>query len=113
MPKMVDSLLDKYLIEIKRIYGKHLKSVILYGSYARGDYTADSDVDIMILVDLKEDEIEKYLDDLSEVDYEYNVTYDIWIMPIVKNIEHFHYWSSSYQFYKNVCNEGVTLYEAA
>lgn len=30
-------------------------SVILYGSYARGDYTSDSDVDIMILVNLSEE----------------------------------------------------------
>ena len=34
----------------KETFGEQLDSVILYGSYARGDYTPDSDVDIMILV---------------------------------------------------------------
>lgn len=52
MPQTMHALLLSYLSEIKKIYGLHLKSVILYGSYARGDYTPDSDVDIMLLVDL-------------------------------------------------------------
>ena len=34
-----------------KMYGEHLRSVVLYGTYARGDDTADSDVDIMLLVD--------------------------------------------------------------
>ena len=33
-----------------RIYGDKLKGVYLYGSYARGDYRAGSDVDVMILL---------------------------------------------------------------
>lgn len=28
--------------------------MILYGSYARGDYTEDSDIDIMVLLDLSD-----------------------------------------------------------
>ena len=50
MPKTIQTLLADYLADIRKIYGNHLKTVILYGSYARGDYTADSDVDLMILV---------------------------------------------------------------
>ena len=32
----------------------HVRQIILYGSYARGDFRPDSDVDIMILVEIKE-----------------------------------------------------------
>lgn len=39
MQKIIQSLLPQYLSEVQKIYGSHLKSVILYGSYARGDYT--------------------------------------------------------------------------
>jgi predicted nucleotidyltransferase len=113
MSKRIHNLISQYLLEIQNIYGSHLKSVILYGSYARGDYTSDSDVDIMILVDLKDEEIDKYSDSLSELGFEYNVDYDIWMMPVVKNAEHFKYWASAYPFYKNVQEEGVTLYETA
>lgn len=113
MPKNIQSLLTEYLSEIQKIYGSHLKSVILYGSYARGDFTPDSDVDIMILVDLKDEEMEQYSDDLSELGFKYNVDHDIWMMTIVKNIEHSRNWVSVYPFYKNVLEEGVTVYEAA
>jgi predicted nucleotidyltransferase len=109
----VKNLISTYLENIQKIYGAHLKSVILYGSYARGDYNSDSDVDIMILVDLTDSEIEEFSDELSELVYEYNVENDIWIMPIVKNIDHFRYWENAYPFYRNVRQEGVVLYETA
>ena len=113
MPQTMQTLLARYVTEVQKIYGTHLKSVILYGSYARGDFTQESDVDIMVLVDLSEDKMDEYSDALAEVDYEYNVNYDIWMMPVVKNVEHFNRWVSAYPFYSNVQREGVVLYEAA
>ena len=56
---MINSLLGQYVEEVRKIYGEHLKSVILYGSYARGDFRPDSDIDIMILADLTDMEIEQ------------------------------------------------------
>ncbi len=52
MSYSMKELLDKYIAEIKKIYGTHLQEVILYGSYARGDFKEDSDIDIMILLDI-------------------------------------------------------------
>ena len=65
MPTMMNNLLGQYVEEVRKIYGERLKSVILYGSYARGDFRTDSDIDIMILVDLTDMEIEKYRKQLS------------------------------------------------
>ena len=113
MPQMIHTLLTQYLSEVQKIYGAHLKSVILYGSYARGDYTPDSDVDIMLLVDLVAEEADVYSDALSELGYEYNVNYNIWMMPVVKNLQHFKQWVAAYPFYTNVQKDGVTLYESA
>lgn len=36
MPQIIQSLIEQYIIEIKKIYGTHLRKIILYGSYARG-----------------------------------------------------------------------------
>ena len=82
-------------------------------SYARGDYTPDSDIDIMILVDLSVEEMDAYSDALSELGFKYNVQHDIWMMPVVKNQQYFYHWAASYPFYSNVQKEGVVLYEAA
>ncbi len=113
MPQTMQNLIDNYVSAIRKIYGDHTRQIILYGSYARGDYTKDSDVDIMILVDLPEDQIDRYADYVSEVGFDYNVDYDVWFMPAVRNIDHFKYWSEAYSFYSNIEKEGVTLYRAA
>ena len=112
MAKIKDILL-LYIETVRKIYGSHLQKIILYGSYARGDATASSDIDIMILVDLDEMEIKKYANRLSDMTYDINLDYDVIIMPIVKNEAHFNHWVSAYPFYYNVKREGVTLYEAA
>ena len=60
-------LLDQYTEVLRKVYGSHLKTVILYGFYARGDYRADSDIDIMILLDLSDMDIKQYRHELSGI----------------------------------------------
>ncbi len=112
MAEDVKQLLYQYSRDIAGVYGKHLKSVILYGSYARGDFNDDSDIDIMILLDISDAEIKNYRHELSAITYDYNVEYEIDIKPIAKNEAHFVRWVSAYPFYANVNQEGVKLYGA-
>ena len=63
----------------------------------------------MLLVDLLPEDMDAYSDALSELGYEYNVENDIWMMPVVKNIQHFRQWVAAYPFYTNVLKEGVVL----
>lgn len=112
MPHQINELLNEYVEGIKKIYGKHLKQVILYGSYARGDYNADSDIDIMILLDISDLEIRDYGHQLSDMTYDFNYDNDTLIMPIAKNETHFNKWLKAYPFYNNVKKDGVELYVA-
>lgn len=112
MPQIMTNVLQQYISEIIRIYGSSLKEIILYGSYARGDNRKDSDIDIMILVDLDDMDIKTKGDALSDVTYDFNFDYDLQIMPIVKNQQHFNKWLNAYPFYNNVRREGVDLYVA-
>lgn len=43
---------EKFALEAKKLYGTALRQVILYGSCARGDFGKDSDIDIMVLLDV-------------------------------------------------------------
>lgn len=113
MPVLVENILNRYIAELQKIYGVHLQTVILYGSYARGDFTEDSDVDIMILLNLSDEEIKEYRHQLSEYTYDFYMTYDIDIKPMAKSKEHFMKWVDNYPFYANVIREGVKLFEAA
>jgi predicted nucleotidyltransferase len=36
---------------LEGIYGRRLRDVLLFGSYARGDFDAESDVDILVVLD--------------------------------------------------------------
>ncbi len=106
MPQSLHDILKKYVEDVRKLYGDHLKTVILYGSYAREDFRPDSDIDMMILVGLNEQEIKLEDRRLSTMTFEY----DLNIMPIVKNIDHFNKWLRAYPFYYNVKKEGVELY---
>ena len=113
MPVTIKMLLDQYTEILRKIYGSHLKTVILYGSYARGDYRADSDIDIMILLDLSDMDIKQYRHELSGETFDFNMDHDLDIKPIAKSQQHFQNWVDVYPFYENVKREGIKLFDAA
>ncbi len=113
MLRKTQDLIEQYVVEIKKIYRDHLRQIILYGSYARGDFGPDSDIDIMILLDISDLELKQYSQQLSYMTYDFNLDNDIDIKPIVKSEEHFKKWMVNYPFYANVRREGVMLYGAA
>lgn len=113
MPQAMQELMDRYVIEIKKIYGIHLRKIIMYGSYARGDFRADSDLDVMILLDISDLELKRYSQQLSYMTYDFSLDNDIDIKPIAKNEEHFRKWIENHPFYANIQREGVILYGAA
>ncbi len=78
-----------------------------------GDFTQKSDIDIMILTDLTDDEIVKYRSEISHLAYdiECNNNFDICLSPLLKNLDKFNYWLEALPFYMNVQKEGVVLSE--
>ncbi len=98
---------------VKKIYGSHIRQIILYGSYAREDFRPDSDVDIMILLDMSDLELKAYAQQLSYMTYDFNMDNDLDIKPIAKSEAHFKKWIVNYPFYFNIHKEGVVLYGAA
>lgn len=108
-----DDFIAKYIAALKEIYGKAMKAVILYGSYARGDYNENSDVDIMILVDMPDGDINRFFAQTADMTYDFNMDNHVEFSPAVKNIKQFYKWVEVNPFYKNISKEGRVLYEAA
>ena len=50
------------------ILGHSIHDAILYGSYARGDFTAESDIDILLTADLTQEQIASQRRAVSGVD---------------------------------------------
>ena len=109
MPKNVNDEIQEFVKAIQKLLGIRLKKVILYGSYARGDYNKQSDVDIMILTDLSFEEIENYRDKISDIAYDIELKTGIILSPVIKNIEKYNSKVNYIPFYKNVEKEGVVL----
>ena len=114
VPTNISNIIDEFVKGVNEILGNRVKRIILYGSYARGDYNKSSDIDIMILTDLTDEEIIKYRDAIIDIAYdiEWDNNFDIDISPLVKNIDKFNYWLEALPFYMNVQREGVVLSES-
>lgn len=95
--------------QVKIILGDKLDKVILYGSYARGDYNEHSDVDIMILTTLTDEEIEEVETEIFDLTFDYQMDYGIDISVVIQNKERFNYWLGALPFYNNVQKEGIVL----
>ena len=114
IPTNISNIIDEFVKGVNKILGDRVKKIILYGSYARGDYNKSSDIDIMILTDLTDKEIIKYREKIIDYAYdiEWNNNFDIDISPLVKNIDKFNYWLEALPFYMNIQKEGVVLSES-
>lgn len=109
MPININKIIEQFVKEVHKVLGNRVKKIILYGSYARGDYHKNSDVDIMILTDLNEKEIEEYRDKISDIAFELELKNNIIISPVIKNIEKYNAKINIIPFYANVQKEGVVL----
>mgnify|MGYP002673103092 FL=1 len=109
MPAVTRNILIDFSEEVRKILGKSLRKIILYGSYARGDYTENSDIDLMILTTLTDNEIEKIESNIYDLAFDFLMDYGVDISVVIKNEEQFNYWLGALPFYNNVQREGVVL----
>jgi len=73
--------IEEFKKEIKKLCGKRLKHIILYGSYARGCATEDSDIDLLIVLEGKVkpgEEIDRMIEIITEINLRYDVLISIY-----------------------------------
>ena len=112
MQNAVSNIIYDFAVQIRKMLGSKLSKIILYGSYARGDYQENSDVDIMILVkDMSEESIRKMEEELCDLAFDIEIEKGLHISAFMKDEEHFEYWEEALPFYSNVRREGVEISE--
>ncbi len=109
MPETVSNVISKFSLQMKTLFGETLSKIIVYGSYARGDYKENSDIDIMVLVKLSEAEIKKIENDVYDIAFEFEMDTGIDISPIIKSEAQYEYWVDVLPFYRNVKKEGIVV----
>lgn len=98
------------IAEIYRsVYGKDLVKVILYGSYARGDYDNESDVDIVAIVHGNRVDLQEQLKAIWDESTELELKYETIISPSVIPYEEFEQYREDLPYYHNIAEEGVEI----
>ena len=108
MDKKIMNLTNRIKTYLKKIYGKKIKKVILYGSYARNNATKDSDIDLLVIVDdtLNPSEVRKSLSDLL-----FNIILEEKeLVSVIAIPEHF-FDNYNAPFILNVKGEGVAVWK--
>ena len=109
VPKLLNSL-EKFGTQLFSVYGDFLDKVILYGSYARGEQTPDSDIDVAVL--LKDGITEEMHDEMIElvVDLELDLGITVSVVPV--EYDNYLKWKRLLPFYKNIDREGIVIWKA-
>ena len=96
---------------LKDVYGDSLNEIKLYGSYARGTQTAESDIDVAVI--LKKRQTEKMHDEMTDGIVDIELEYGVVLSIILIECDEFAKWKHVVPFYINLCAEGITLWKAA
>ena len=93
----------------KSLFADRLDSVLLFGSYARGDNDSESDIDIMILVDISAQELSKFKKSFIMLTSELGLEYDVVVTVTLKDTATFNRYLDAVPFYGNVKREGIKI----
>ncbi|MBR1738865.1 MAG: nucleotidyltransferase domain-containing protein [Ruminococcus sp.] len=102
----IQILAQAYLM-CRDIFGEKLRDAYLYGSYARGDYDDESDVDILMTVDMSAEELSLIRHRVSSVNSELSLEHDVTVSITAKPLEQFTRYSGILPYYRNVLSEGI------
>lgn len=89
------------------VYGSLLCDAYLYGSYARGDYDNESDVDILATADLDEPEHGEYFDKIAILSSHLSLKHNVTVSVSVKPKSQFLKYAEILPFYINVLKEDI------
>ncbi len=106
IPPNIQKIIQETEKELRRLYSTRLKELILYGSYAREDFTEESDIDLLVVLEDMQDLVSErayYFPVISQL----SLKYDTVISVIPYSIHDFH--SKNTPFTLNVAKEGVKL----
>lgn len=106
---MLTEILDKVVLFSKDIFKDNLTDVILFGSYARGDFDEESDIDILVVANMSSEEMQNYRRELDSLCGEMLLDYGVLVSIIEKDYDTYRRYANILPFYKNIAKEGVKI----
>jgi uncharacterized protein len=102
----IDEILKELKADAIRLYGSRIKSVILYGSWARASANENSDIDLAIVLQgtvVAGEEIDRLIDVITDINLKYGVLLSVY--PVSEK----DYNSRNSPLLLNVRKEGISI----
>lgn len=103
--QIMKAMVDCY----KNVYGNNIVDIVLYGSYARGDYNENSDIDIVALVHGTRIELQEKLKEVWDKSAELGLENDIIVSSGVIPYDEFEKYQHTLPYYRNIMQEGKKI----
>lgn len=102
---VIEPIVREFKAALQALYGERLHGVVLYGSYARGDYDEESDIDLMVL--LNDEQVDTYTEifQMSDLTMDFIIRYGMAVSVLPAPINR--YRKSFGPVYQNARCEGV------
>jgi len=105
----LNSLLPSIERKIRKLFGEKVVKIILYGSYAKGNYNEESDIDIMVIVD--DENLEFYKKQRIELTNYYLDKDNILLSIMIEKASFAERYQNHSPFLININKDGIVLYE--
>ena len=102
-------IIDRIAKAYRAVYGAQLDRVLVYGSYARGDYDDFSDIDLVAIVRGNRSELQESLKKVWDVSSDLELEYETIVSPTVIPYDEFEQYRDDLPYYRNIANEGVRI----
>ena len=107
MQAVVKQISDEFKTELQKLYGDELAALILFGSHARDDFHADSDIDFAVVLKnpatTSTSEIFKIADISQNISLKYGQFVSYIGMPEQK------FKNSTFGLYQEIRKDGITI----
>lgn len=105
----LDIICGRVVDSYKKVYGDDIQKIYLYGSYARGDFNEDSDIDFAAIVKGERGELQKKRNKVLDETVRMDLEFDIITSPKVIPASDFEKYGEELPYYRNIKREGKIL----
>ena len=107
----LDVLLKEIAAIYRKVFGDDIVKIVLYGSYARGTFDAESDIDIVAIVKGEREELQRKLREVWILPSNLELEYETILSPTVIPYEEFEKYRNVLPYYRNIEEEGIDIVE--
>ena len=105
----MEEICRRVVAAYRKAYGGDIEAIYLYGSYARGDYDEDSDIDFVAIVKGERLEVQKKLRKMWNYTVKMDLDFDVITSTTAIPAEEFYKYKTQSGYYKNILKEGKRL----